>query len=72
MFLKAFIEALNDLFARFWLVVVILPLCLFWCVYECVTLWDHLGDHLSQVFPDPAKIIELVVVSADANEVFDR
>ncbi|MDP2367677.1 hypothetical protein [Rhodoferax sp.] len=42
------------------------------CVYECVTLWDHLGDHLSYVFPDPARIIELVVVSADANEVFDR
>jgi len=41
------------------------------CVHECVMLRDHLGDRLSAVFPDCAKIIDLVVVSADANEVFD-
>lgn len=42
------------------------------CVYECVMLWDHLGENLQAVFPDCAKIIDLVVVSADANEVFNR
>jgi hypothetical protein len=42
------------------------------CVSECVALWDHLGERLPAIFPDCAKIIDLVVVSADANEVFDR
>lgn len=42
------------------------------CVSECVMLWDHLGERLQAVFPDCAKIIDLVVVSSDANEVFDR
>jgi hypothetical protein len=42
------------------------------CVHECVMLWDHLGDRLQAVFPDCAKIIDLVVVSADANEAFDQ
>lgn len=42
------------------------------CVYECVMLWDHLGEKLGVVFPDPAKIIDLVVVSPDGNEVFNR
>lgn len=41
------------------------------CVHECVMLWDHFGEQLPAVFPDCAKIIDLVVVSADANEVFD-
>lgn len=40
------------------------------CVSECVMLWDHLGERLQAVFPDCAKIIDLVVVSPDANEVF--
>lgn len=42
------------------------------CVHECVMLWDHLGERLQAVFPDCAKIIDLVVVSPDANEVFDN
>lgn len=41
------------------------------CVHECVMLWDHLGDRLQVIFPDCARIIDLVVVSTDANEVFD-
>lgn len=41
------------------------------CVHECVMLWDHLGDELCLVYPDPGKIIELVVMSPDANEVFN-
>ena len=40
------------------------------CVHECVMLWDHFGEQLPAVFPDCAKIIDLVVVSADANEEF--
>jgi len=35
-------------------------------------LWDHLGENLLAAFPDCAKIIDLVVVSADANEVFNK
>lgn len=42
------------------------------CVYECVALWDHWGERFPLIFPDAAKIIDLVVVSSDANEVFDR
>jgi hypothetical protein len=42
------------------------------CVHECVALWDHLGERLQAVFPDCAKIIDLVVVSQDANEVFEK
>ncbi len=42
------------------------------CVYECVALWDHLGEALQYVFPDQAKIIDLVVISPDADRVFAR
>ena len=42
------------------------------CVYECVMLWDHCGENLQAAFPDCAKIIDLVVVSAEANEVFNQ
>ncbi|MDI1269472.1 MAG: hypothetical protein PSV40_10295 [Polaromonas sp.] len=42
------------------------------CVHECVTLWDHLGEQLDQDFPEPAKIINLVVVSPEANASFNR
>lgn len=42
------------------------------CVHECVVLWDHLGERLQAVFPDCAEIIDLVVVSPDANEVFKK
>ena len=42
------------------------------CVHECVTLWDHLGEQLDQDFPEPASVINLVVVSPNANESFDR
>lgn len=42
------------------------------CVYECVALWDHLGAQLERDFPGPADIINLVVVSSEANENFDQ
>jgi hypothetical protein len=42
------------------------------CVQECVALWDHWGEKFPLIFPDAAKIIDLVVVSPDANEVFDQ
>lgn len=42
------------------------------CVYECVSLWDHLGEQLEQDFPGPAAIINLVAISPEANECFDR
>lgn len=42
------------------------------CVYECVTLWDHLGPQLDQDYPGPSEIIKLVVISGEANENFGR
>lgn len=42
------------------------------CVHECVALWDHWGAKFPLIFPDAAKIIDLVVVSPEANEVFDQ
>ena len=41
-------------------------------VYECVTLWDHLGPQLRQDFPGPGKIIELVVISPEAGDEFNQ
>lgn len=40
-------------------------------VAECVCLWDVLGDDLRRRFPQPYGIVELVIVSGEANEYFD-
>lgn len=41
-------------------------------VYECVALWDHLGPQLDQDYPGTSEIINLVVISPESNECFDR
>jgi hypothetical protein len=40
-------------------------------VAECVCLWGALGDDFRPRFPQPYGIVELVIVSSEANEFFD-
>ncbi len=39
-------------------------------IVECIGLWSALGDDFRRMFPQPYGIIELIIVSAEANEFF--
>jgi hypothetical protein len=42
------------------------------CVCECVALWDHFGPSLETKYPEPYEILNLVVISPEGGECFNR
>lgn len=42
------------------------------CVYECAALWDHFGPQLETDYPEPYEILNLVVISPEGGDYFNR
>ncbi|MHB1199164.1 MAG: hypothetical protein ACYCZ6_06315 [Polaromonas sp.] len=42
------------------------------CVYECVALWDHFGPQLETDYAEPYEILNLVVISPEGGDYFNR